>query len=137
MTFWREPSSFVRRRTDTVLLVDDYADARETIRELLEQQGHPVIEATNGQQALNLLVSQSTPRIGLIVLDLNMPVMGGRQLLKLLSNYVLLKHIPVLVVSSDTGQLEEVDRKRIAGCLQTPYDPNQLLQLVEACMTAA
>ena len=137
MSFWPEPSSFVRKRADTVLLVDDYADARETIRDLLEQHGHPVIEATNGQQALNLLVSQSTPRIGVIVLDLNMPVMDGRQLLRLLGNYVLLKHIPVLVVSADTGQLEEVDRKRIAGCLQAPYDPNRLLELVEACMTAA
>ena len=129
-----EPGSFTRRRTDTVLVVDDYADARETIRELLEQNGHPVIEASNGQQALNLLVSQSTPRIGLIVLDLQMPVMDGWQFLKLLGNYVLLASIPVLVVSAHAGQLKPSAQNHILGCLQQPYDANELLGLVNACL---
>jgi CheY-like chemotaxis protein len=125
-----EPGSFTRRRTDTVLLVDDYADARETVRELLEEHGHPVIEASNGQQALNILVSQSTPRIGLIVLDLQMPVMDGWQFLKLLRNYVLLANIPVLVVSAHAGKLQPSEQNRIVGCLQQPYDAKQLLELV-------
>src|SRR5258706_8752393 len=103
--FMPEPGSFARRRADTILLVDDYDDARATLRDLLEEHGHPVIEAANGQQALNILVSQSSHRIGLIVLDLQMPVMDGRQLINLLSNYVRLADIPVLVVSGHTGQL--------------------------------
>jgi CheY-like chemotaxis protein len=134
--FMPEPGSFVRRRTDTILLVDDYADARETVRELLEQNGHPVIEASNGQQALNLLVSQTTPRIGLIVLDLQMPVMDGFQFLKLLDNYVRLANIPVLVVSAHTGQLDKAVRKRLAGYLQAPYDLNELVGLVNACISS-
>ena len=76
-----------------MLLVDDYVDARDTMRDLLEERGYPVIEASNGQQALNLLASQGTARIGVIVLDLQMPVMDGFQFLKLLGNYVGLKNI--------------------------------------------
>jgi len=129
-----EPGSFVRARTDTILIVDDYADARETIRELLEQHGHPVIEATNGQQALNILVSQSTPRIGLIVLDLQMPVMDGWQFLKLLRNYIRLSNIPVLVVSAHAGQLPPSEQSQVVGCLQQPYRANELLGLVNACL---
>ena len=130
-----EPGSFARRRTDTVLLVDDYADARATVRDLLEEHGYPVIEAANGQQALNLLVSQKESRIGLIVLDLQMPVMDGWEFLKLLRNYVLLAHIPVLVVSAHTQRLEAAARKRLVGCLQAPYDVSELLALVNASMT--
>jgi CheY-like chemotaxis protein len=129
-----EPGSFARRRLDTVLLVDDYDDARETLRELLEANGLPVIEAANGQQALNLLVSQSTARIGLIVLDLKMPVMDGCQFLQVLGNYVLLAHIPVLVVSADTSMLRDARRSQIIGSLQTPYDTAELLELVRGAM---
>src|SRR5215211_5545082 len=116
-----EAGSFARRRTDTVLLVDDYADARATIRDLLEENGYPVIEAANGQQALNILVSQKVSRIGLIVLDLQMPVMDGWEFLKLVRNYVLLAHIPVLVVSAHAQRLAAAAREHVVGCLQSPY----------------
>jgi CheY-like chemotaxis protein len=128
--FEPEPVSFARRRLDTVLVVDDCADARETIRDLLEEHGYPVIEAANGQQALNLLVSQSKPRIGLIVLDLRMPVMDGHEFLKILRSYVGLSRIPVLVVSGSTGELDEAERKRIVASLQTPYRAAELLRVV-------
>jgi CheY-like chemotaxis protein len=117
------------------LLVDDYADARATIRELLETNGHTVTEAANGQEALNLLVSLNAPHFSLIVLDLQMPVMDGWQFLKLLGNYVRLAHIPVLIVSAHTERLEDAERKRVAGCLQAPYELDQLLGLVNGCIT--
>jgi CheY-like chemotaxis protein len=129
-----EPGSFSRRRDDTILLVDDYADARATVRDLLEENGYPVIEAVNGQQALNILVSQKVPRIGLIVLDLQMPVMDGWEFLKVLRNYVLLSHIPVLVVSAHAKRLEAAAREHLVGCLQSPFDVNELLRLVETTM---
>jgi CheY-like chemotaxis protein len=135
--FMPEPGSFARRRADTVLLVDDYADARATLRDLLEDNGHPVIEAANGQQALNILVSQGAPRVGLIVLDLQMPVMDGPEFINVLRNYVGLASIPVLVVSGHTGQLAASDRERIVGCLQQPYDPSELLGVVKTYVAPA
>jgi two-component system, response regulator, stage 0 sporulation protein F len=135
--FAPEPGSFARRRADTILLVDDYADARATLRDLLEDNGHPVIEAANGQQALNILVSENAPRVGLIVLDLQMPVMDGPELINVLRNYVGLASIPVLVVSGHTGQLTESERTRIVGCLQQPYDPKELLGVVNAHVSPA
>jgi two-component system, response regulator, stage 0 sporulation protein F len=129
-----EPGSFARRRNDTVLLVDDYADARATIRDLLEENGYPVVEAANGQQALNILVSQKASRIGLIVLDLQMPVMDGWEFLKVLRNYVLLSHMPVLVVSAHAKRLEAAACQHLVGCLQSPFDVTELLALVETSM---
>jgi CheY-like chemotaxis protein len=130
--FEPEPSSFARRRLDTVLVVDDYSDARETIRDVLEQQGYRVIEAANGQQALNILVSEALPQIGLIVLDLRMPVMDGHEFLQVVRSYVRLATIPVLVVSGSVAELEEPERKRIVASLQTPFKPEELVQVVGA-----
>jgi CheY-like chemotaxis protein len=130
--FEPEPSSFARRRLDTVLVVDDYSDARETIRDVLEQQGYQVIEAANGQQALNILVSEALPRIGLIVLDLRMPVMDGHEFLQVVRSYVRLAAIPVLVVSGSVAELEEPERKRIVASLQTPFKPEELVRVVGA-----
>lgn len=119
---------------ETVLLVDDYADARKMVRELLEENGHAVIEASNGQQALDLLVSQGAPRIALIVLDLKMPVMDGVQFLAVLRSYVRLSMIPVVVASAHTNRLGEHDRSRIVGCFQAPFDMNELLEVVNTCL---
>ena len=131
--FGAEPGSVARRRQGSILLVDDYADARASVREVLEDRGHAVIEATNGQEALNLLVSMQGPQIGLIVLDLQMPVMDGWQFLKLLGNYVRLASIPVVIVSSFSGELADPGTKSVVGRLQPPYDMDELVAIVDAC----
>jgi CheY-like chemotaxis protein len=104
------------------------------MRELLEEHGYATIEASNGQQALNLLISQSAERVGLIILDLEMPIMDGHQFLRVLRSYVRLAAVPVLIVSAHAGRLDESEQKRMVGCLRTPYDPNELLAIVEACV---
>jgi CheY-like chemotaxis protein len=131
--FVAEPGSAVRRRQGSILLVDDYADARATVREVLEGNGHAVVEATNGQEALDILVSMRGPQIGLIVLDLQMPVMDGWQFLKLLGNYVRLASIPVVIVSAFSGQMAELGTKSVVGRLQPPYDMDELVAIVDAC----
>ena len=130
--FGPEPSSYARRLLDTVLVVDDDDEARQSLRELLEEHGYPVIEAANGQQALNLLVSQSRPHVGLIVLDLKMPVMDGHEFLRVLQSYVRLATIPVVVVSGNTRDLDAGERSRIIASFQIPFLPTQLLDMVGA-----
>ena len=62
-----------------VLVVDDDADWREFLRLCLEDLGYEAIEAANGQEALDSLARQ---RYGVMLLDLNMPGMDGREVLK-------------------------------------------------------
>jgi len=65
-----------------VLVVDDDSDVRDSISQLLDAKGYSIIQAENGQKALNIL--KSTSRIPcLIVLDLVMPVMDGYRFLTL------------------------------------------------------
>lgn len=122
------------RRIGPILLVDDYDDARVTAREALENAGYSVIEAENGQAALSLLVSRPQP-VSLIVLDLQMPVMDGWRLLELLRCYVGLAKIPVIVVTAHEPRLEEQQHSGIFGCLHAPYRLEQLVDMVDDCMT--
>lgn len=83
-----------------ILIVDDSLDQRMLLKMLLESNGYKTQYTSNGEEALNLLHScQMMPEA--ILLDLNMPVMGGfdfrqRQLVD-----PLLKNIPVLVMSGE------------------------------------
>jgi CheY-like chemotaxis protein len=122
------------RRVGSILLVDDYDDARLGVREALEDAGYGVIEAQNGQAALNFLVSRPDERISLIVLDLQMPIMDGWRLLELLRCYVRLSKIPVIVASAQDAHLERTQHSAIVGCLRAPYKLNELVDLVDSCM---
>src|SRR5215207_307762 len=116
-------SDVVRARsTGRVLVVDDYDDARSSVRDALEDQGYGVVEAAHGQEALHFLVSNAPPSVALIVLDLQMPVMDGWQFLNLLSSYIGLRRIPVLILSAHPPQLQDTDHQAVVGVLHKPYE---------------
>ena len=117
-----------------ILVVDDYADARSSVRDALEELGYEVFEAANGQQALHFLVSRAAPGIELIVLDLVMPIMDGWQLLKLLNTYIGLRRIPVLIVSGHPARLEESRHEHVVGILHAPYVMSELTAKVSALL---
>jgi ligand-binding sensor domain-containing protein/signal transduction histidine kinase/CheY-like chemotaxis protein len=75
--------SFVKRGTETVLLVEDEPLVREIARSALGDQGYHVIEAEHGEAALRV-ARQYTGTIGLVLTDVVMPKMGGRELVEAL-----------------------------------------------------
>lgn len=83
---------------ETVLLVEDEESVRQLVRELLEAQGYKILEAENGDQALRIAASQ--PDIDLLITDVIMPGMGGRELSgRLCSSH---PHIKLLYLSGYT-----------------------------------
>ena len=79
-------------------MVDDYDDARATVREMLEElRAYEVVEAENGQEAFDYVISHPDVRVQLTVLDLRMPVMNGWEFLALMRSYVRLSRIPIVV----------------------------------------
>jgi len=117
---------------DCILVVDDDADSRETIREVLEELGYRVVEASNGREALDFLVEHPADGVKLILLDLKMPVMNGWQLLKLLDSYVRLSAIPVLVISAFASTLDSDTYRSLVGRLEVPYQLPQLRAMVQS-----
>jgi CheY-like chemotaxis protein len=118
-----------------VLVVDDYADARANLREMLEELGQEVVEASNGQEAFDFLLSHPDEHVQLILLDLDMPRMTGWELLALLKSYVRFASIPVLVVSRHTPYLRPKDYQMINGYIEAPKELPQLRAMVEAIVS--
>jgi CheY-like chemotaxis protein len=114
---------------EVVLVIDDYADSRIAVRDLLEDNGYQVVEAANGQEALSFLAA-GVPRVQLIILDLQMPIMNGWQFLTALESHVRLSATPVLVVSAHQPPSQET-HTAVVGCLKVPYSADQLLAAVK------
>jgi CheY-like chemotaxis protein len=75
----RAPQANLERGTETILLVEDEAQVRAIVARMLAAQGYTVMQAANGEAALELLASATAP-IDLLLTDLIMPRMGGREL---------------------------------------------------------
>jgi CheY-like chemotaxis protein len=83
----------------SVLVVDDDVVIRETLREVLEQEGYEVLSAENGKEALDVL-ERSVRLPGVMLLDLMMPVMTGWEVLEFLQKSERFSRMPVVVVSA-------------------------------------
>jgi two-component system, response regulator, stage 0 sporulation protein F len=129
------PVSGARRRVRHILLVDDYDDARMAVSEALAEAGHVVVEATDGQEALNVLVAPDQD-VGLIIVDLQMPVMDGWRFIELLNCYVKLSTIPVIVVTAALQPyFERIRHPAVYACIQAPYSLATLLEMVDDCLS--
>ena len=84
---------------DLILLVDDDADVRAVMAEVLIDVGYGILEAENGLVALALLATMKAAPC-LVVLDLRMPVMGGEEFLERLSKIEKLAKLPVIVMTA-------------------------------------
>ncbi|MGY0066912.1 response regulator [Streptomyces sp. QTS137] len=91
------------RPFDVLLVEDDIADAMLIEEALSERGARNLVQVTDGVAALEHLRAPDSPRPDLIVLDLNMPRMNGRDLLKVLKNDDDLQTIPVVVLTTSTA----------------------------------
>jgi DNA-binding response OmpR family regulator len=116
-----------------LLVVDDNRMNRIKLARSLEQQGHTVALAENGQQALEMLRVQS---FDLVLLDIMMPEMDGYQVLKHMKGDSALRDIPVIVISA-LDEMESVVRCIEMGAedyLPKPFDPVLLKARIGACL---
>lgn len=113
----------------TILLVDDHEDNRHALMMVLEREGYVAIGAENGLQAVEV-ARERLP--DLVLMDLAMPVMDGREAMRLLREDPRTASIPIVVL---TAMALSVDRDRMVaegfdGLLVKPCMPPVLLREV-------
>ncbi len=119
-----------------VLVVEDEPAIRELVRRTLEGAGLEVIEAENGQQALDIFALGGEPP-KLVLSDVIMPVLNGRELSDALAD--IHPHVPVLFMSGYTGD-DVLARSLLpdtAPFIQKPFAPEELLSRVRRMLAGA
>lgn len=111
----------------SILLVDDDADSRMTLRDLLTGEGFVVHTARDGQHALHVLDRMDPP--DLILLDYKMPVMDGKQFLSIMRRTPRLQPIPVVILSAATREWSGAHLE-VVDVLSKPLDFDVLLSTV-------
>ena len=111
-----------------VLVVEDNRDIRESIVELLEDNGYVAGAASDGVEALSKLEAEPTPCV--ILLDLMMPNMDGRSFREEQLRRPQLSNIPVILISAHTGLAESARELRAAAHLEKPLKVSRLLETV-------
>jgi len=119
----------VLKGTETILLVDDEQMILEVGKELLEALGYTVIPARNGKEAIEIFMKDKK-RIDMVILDMIMPDMGGRETFDRLKQ--INPDIKVLLASgySIEGQATEILERGCNGFIQKPFNLSQLSQKI-------
>jgi PAS domain S-box-containing protein len=115
---------------ETVLLVEDDPSLRALAARVLRYQGYKVLEATNGHEAIGIARESIQERIHLLLTDVVMPHMGGRELVKRMKT--LHSEIRVLFISGYTDHtiIYHAGLKPGTPFLQKPFSPTALAQKV-------
>lgn len=117
-----------------ILVVDDDRTNRELLRVNLEEEGYAVRTAAEGAEGLRLLAERACDAV---LLDLEMPVMDGFEMLRRMKADEALRHIPVIVVSSmdDMASVVRCIESGAMDHLNKPFDPVLLHARINASLT--
>ncbi|MBI5095374.1 MAG: response regulator [Candidatus Hydrogenedentes bacterium] len=116
-----------------ILVVDDSITVRAVIAKTLEVAGVSVnclYQAANGKEALDILAEQW---VDLIFSDINMPIMGGVEMIEKLNADATLSCIPVIVVSTEGSatRMEELKSKGVRAYIRKPFTPEMVRKVVD------
>ena len=115
---------------EKILIADDDPDILDVIRITLEAEGYEVMEAHDGQEAVNM-IKKSTP--DLLVTDFKMPKICGDEVCRILKQDILIQHMPIIML---TGKGEVTDKIQgiNAGAddyMVKPFEPQELVARVK------
>jgi CheY-like chemotaxis protein len=112
----------------TILLVDDELAIVEVLTGILEDEGYRLIHAANGREAI-AVIEQGQP--DLVLLDLMMPIMDGRETLAAIRADARLSSLPVMLMSA-AAPPDDIERDHRTRFLRKPFDIDEMLrQIVE------
>jgi two-component system cell cycle sensor histidine kinase/response regulator CckA len=115
--------------TETILVVDDESPLLTMAEMILSEYGYCVLTANSGQKALAIL-SRDNVQVDLIITDLVMPTMGGREFIERARQLV-----PATRILSTSGYMMPADKQTGTPYLQKPFTSHELLAKVKQVLT--
>jgi two-component system response regulator AtoC len=114
-----------------VLIVDDEANLRESLAELIESEGFRAAQAANGEEALSMLRAAGATRPDVVFLDMRMPKLDGLSVLRLIQEEKL-TDAPVIVISAfgDSSKMIEAMRLGAYDYITKPLDLDETLSIL-------
>ncbi|NLZ51743.1 MAG: response regulator transcription factor [Thermoanaerobacteraceae bacterium] len=115
----------------TILVVDDEKNIRELVKFNLESRGYKVIEAADGEEALNL-VKTSEP--ALIILDLMLPKVEGLEVCRILKGNPSTKKLPIIMLTALGDEIDKIVGLELGAddYITKPFSPRELVARVRA-----
>ncbi|HOD55529.1 MAG TPA: response regulator, partial [Candidatus Cloacimonadota bacterium] len=113
----------------TILLIDDEELIRITASAILSSLGYQVILAENGEEGV-LIFKENMEKIDLIILDMIMPVMGGRETFRHIRE--ISESVPVIIASGFAKEedMKALKKQGVGGFLQKPFRRAELAEMV-------
>jgi two-component system chemotaxis response regulator CheY len=123
------PARAGREPSRTILVVDDASTVRQHARMLLEGQGFRVVEAKNGQEGL---AAARKERVDLIIVDVNMPVMGGLDMVAEVRKLAEYASTPIFVLTTESSRetVLEGKTKGATAWVVKPFKEDVLLPAI-------
>lgn len=123
----------------SILLVeDDIVDMMSVKRALKDiNVTNPLYHVENGIEALEYLADKEKPRPTIILLDLNMPKMGGIEFLSIMKKDESIRRIPVIILTTSRAEYDKIQSYDlgVAGYMIKPVDYHQFMEVIRAmCM---
>ena len=117
-----------------ILVVDDESRMRKLVHDFLAKQGYVVLEAENGEEAVDMFFSDKN--IGLIILDVMMPKMDGWQVCREIRQY---SQVPIIMLTAKSDERDELMGFTLGvdEYISKPFSPKILVARVEAILRRA
>jgi two-component system chemotaxis response regulator CheY len=119
-----------------ILAVDDSTSMRQMVRATLQSAGYDVVEAADGQDALDFARANA---VDLVISDVNMPRMDGITLVGELRSLPAYRLTPLLLLTTESSQEKKMEGKRAGatGWIVKPFNPSQLLLTLDKLFRTA
>lgn len=120
----------------TILVVDDHEEIREALAEILEEEGHEVLQAVDGLDALEM-VAAALPDV--ILLDIAMPGIDGLETLRRLKDRPESAKLPVIMVTAqgDRQNMVKAVQLGVRDYVTKPWEPGEVEMCVNWAIKAA
>lgn len=119
-----------------ILIVDDSSIVRSVLKKTLHMANIPIdelYEAPDGKEALDVLRGMW---IDLVFTDINMPGMGGVEMVQIMHDEGIIKTVPVIVISTEGSvvRMDEMKKLGVRAYLRKPFSPEGVKEVVDSIL---